>query len=300
MEARKLRPESGDVTGPESQVEQPQPNNKFIRSLQKEVRMLRTGGDRMDLFGDPVPKELLGEYEVEDLDGQLSRNIQKKYKSRPNNNRRCWNRVQLFLPELMHHDAVRHRVLEMSTAHGGMLEVLRHFGHDVVGNDYVNLVSTDEEQDRALFRDVNDTNFQREYDDYGLPVPKPGEKLYDWPYRRIIESVGIPMSLFDAGQVPYPHRDKEFDVLICMQAIEHYCHPKDWMTIVDEFCRLTRKSIVILLNPMLKNMGGAPRDYAKAYRQAKLDLRTYRRNGFACTGCHMMWGEPVGFKLTAI
>lgn len=300
MEMRKLRPEAEADAAPQTVVEDQQASNKFIRSLQKEVRKLRLGGDIMDLFGDPVPKSLLSEYEVEDLDGQLSRNIQKKYKSRPANIKRCWNRVQLFLPELMHHDSPKQRVLEMSTAHGGMLEVLRHFGHDVMGNDYVNLVATGEDDSRALYRGVNDESFVREYDDYGLPVPKPGERLYDWPYRKIIESIDLPMSLFDAGKVPYPFEDKEFDVLICMQAIEHYCHPKDWMTIVDEFCRVTRKSIVLLLNPMLKNMGGAPRDYPKAYRQAKLDLRTYRRNGFACTGCHMLWGEPAGFKLTAI
>ena len=299
MEARKLRSDAGAAAPADAPLQEAQPNNKFVRSLQKEVRKLRIGGDMMDLFGDPVPKDLLTEYPIKDLDGQLMRNIQKKYKSRPANIKRCWNRVQLFVPELMHHEGPQQRVLEMSTAHGGMLEVLRHFGHDVVGNDYVNLVSTDENNNRALYRDVNDQSFTREVDDYGLPVPKPGEKLEDWPYRKIIESIKMPMSLFDAGQVPYPHRSKEFDVLLCMQAIEHYCHPKDWMTIVDEFCRITRRTIVLLLNPMLKNMGGAPRDYANAYRQAKLDLRSYRRNGFVCSSTHMMWGEPAGFKLTA-
>ncbi|MEO1138325.1 MAG: hypothetical protein AAFW87_02610 [Pseudomonadota bacterium] len=299
MEARKLPVDADATASAQTQIQEAVPSNKFVRNLQKEVRKLRLGGDLMDLFGDPVPSDLLTEYPIEDLDSQLGRTIQKKYKSRPGNTKRCWNRVQLLLPELMHHDGPKQRVLEMSTAHGGMLEVLRHFGHEVVGNDYVNLVSTGQNNSRALYRDVNDPNFERDYDDYGLPVPKAGEKLYDWPYRKIIESIDLPMSLFDAGQVPYPHEAKEFDVLICMQAIEHYCHPKDWMTIVDEFCRITRKTVILLLNPMLKNMGGAPRDYAASYRQAKMDLRSYRRNGFACSSCHMLWGEPAGFKLTA-
>lgn len=297
MEMPKVRALGGQTAQPQD-ADAPQPSRKFVRNLQKELRHLRVGGDIMDLFGDPVPKELLTEYKSDDLDGQLARNIQKKYKSRPANIKRCWNRVQLFLPELMHQDGPKQRVLEMSTAHGGMLEVLRHFGHEVVGNDYVNLVSEDK-AGRALYRDLNDPDFNRETDDYGLPVPKAGEQLYDWPYRKIIESINIPMNLFDAGKTPYPIRSKDFDVLICMQAIEHYCHPKDWMNVVDEFCRVTKKSVVILLNPMLKNMGGAPRDYAEAYRKAKLDLRTYRRNGFVCSSTYMMWGEPAGFKLTA-
>ncbi len=274
--------------------------SKYVKGLIRRVRQLKVGGDVMDLFGDPIPSELMGEYRVDDFDSNLRRGIQKKYLKRPSNIKRCWNRVQLYLPELMHHDAPGQKVLEMSTAHGGMLEVLRHFGHDVLGNDYLNFVSNTSEKSRAFFRNLNDKDFQRETDDYGLPVPGPEDELVDWPYRRIIDSINIPMALFDAGHVPYPFEDKKFDVLICMQAIEHYCHPKDWMTIIDEFCRITRRSIVLLLNPVRDNLGGAPDDYEEAYSEAKYNLRNYRRNGFACTSCHMHWGEPVGFKLSAI
>lgn len=271
---------------------------KTIRQLQRENRKMRIGGDTADLFGDPIPDDLLTDYPVEDLDGQLSRTLQKKYRTRSKNTRRCWNRVQLFLPELMHHDGPPQKVLEMSTAHGAMLEVLRHFGHEVTGNDYVNMVSQTEDNQRAVFRDLNARDFRRDTDDYGLPIPEPGQMPEDWPYRRIIESIDIPMLLFDAGQTPYPIGDKDFDVLICMQAIEHYCHPKDWLNVVDEFCRITRKTIILLLNPLM-NLIGQPDDYVSAYHQAKLDLRRYRRNGFACTSCHMHWGEVAGFRLTA-
>ncbi len=252
----------------------------------------------MDLFADPLPEALSGHYPVKNVDARLSRQIQRKYKRRPTNLLRCWNRVQLFLPELMHHYGPRRRVLEMSTAHGGMLEVLRYFGHDVLGNDYLNLTAN-RENNRAFFREVNDANFKRSFDDYGLPVPENGDAVVDWPYRAIIESIGIPMKLFDGGLVPYPFEDKEFDVLICMQAIDHYCHPKDWLSIIDEFCRVTRKSIVLVLNPLIRQFNGMPDDYPDAYNEARLALRSYRRNGFACSSCHMMWGEPVGFKLTA-
>lgn len=272
--------------------------SKETRKLRREIRSLRIGGDTMDLFGDAMPAEFLTDYPVDDLDSQLSRTLQKKYRTRSKNTRRCWNRVQLFLPELMHHDMAPQRVLEMSTAHGAMLEILRHFGHDVLGNDYVNMVSVTEDNQRAVFRSLNADDFHRDLDDYGLPIPKQGQQVADWPYRRIIESINIPMALFDAGQTPYPLKDKDFDVLLCMQAIEHYCHPKDWMRVVDEFTRITRKTIVLMLNPLM-NLIGQPDDYVDAYHQAKRDLRGYRRNGFTCTSCHMHWGEPAAFKITA-
>ncbi len=274
------------------------PESEYVRGLKRRIRELRVNGDYMDLFGDPVPDELKTHYKVKDIDGRLSRNIQGKYRRRPYNMRRCWNRVQLFLPELMHHDGPKQRVLEMSTAHGGMLEVLRYFGHDVTGNDYVNLVSS-QENSRALFRDLNDPDFKRTVDDYGLPVPQSGEPVADWPYRSIIESIDIPMRLFDGGQVPYPIEEKAYDVLLCLQSIDHYCHPKDWLPIVDEFCRVTRKTIVLVLNQVVQNLNGLPEDYYEAHRRARYGLRSYRRNGFVCTSCHMMWGEPLGFKLTA-
>ncbi len=252
----------------------------------------------LDLFGDPLPEHFNKEYAKQNVDDHLDLDLQSKYKSRLSNLRRCWGRTQLYLPELMHSGMQKHRVFEMSTAHGGMLEVLRYFGHDVVGNDYVNLVAGKEDGSRALFRDLNDGAFSRTKDDYGLSVPAENEALTDWPYRQIIESIKIPMKLFGGGITPYPVEDKEFDVLLCMQAIEHYCHPRDWIAVLDEFCRITRKSIVLLLNPMMSNLQGSERDYAEFYNQAKLEMRKYSRNGFVCSSCHIMWGEVVGFKFT--
>ena len=279
-------------------LEEEQP--KRIQRLKRKIRQLRVSGDYSDLFGDPVPEGLQGEYPTDDVDGGLSRKLQGKYRKRPNNIGRCWNRVQLYLPELMHHDGPKKKILEMSTAHGGMLEVLRHFGHEVVGNDFVNFVAGAKQEERAYFRDLNATDFGRTHDDYGIEAPKEGEDLVEWPYRKIIESIEIPMRLFDGGKVPYPIDDKEFDVVLCMQAIEHYCHPKDWMDILDEFCRISTSTIVLLLNPLMDGRAGEPGDYRDEYRKAKLALRQYRKNGFICTGCYMMWGEPAGFKLTAM
>ncbi|MGH1446463.1 MAG: class I SAM-dependent methyltransferase [Cognatishimia sp.] len=271
---------------------------KEVQKLKREIRKLRVGGDYLDLVGDPIPQALEGEYNVDEFDERLTRGIQRKYKRRSSNIQRCWNRTQLFLPELMHHDSPSQRVLEMSTAHGGMLEVLRHFGHEVMGNDYANLLRS-KGHGSALFRNLNDSSFTPKVDDFGIALPEEGEELADWPYRKIIESINIPMALFDGGKTPYPFEDKSFDVLMCMQAIEHYCHPKDWMKVVDEFCRITNKTIIILLNPKMETIAGEPDDYAVAFDEARQALRQYRKNGFVCSSSHMMWGETLGFKLTA-
>lgn len=273
-------------------------DERQVRRLQKQNRVLWAGADFVDLFGDPIPEALQGDYPIDAVDDHLERPLQRKYKSRPNNIRRSWNRVQLYLPELMHADTKPHKVLEMSTAHGGMLEVLRYFGHDVTGNDYVNMVAGDE-AGLALYRPANAEGFERETDDYGLPVPQSGTALQDWPYRKIIEAMEIPMALFDAGKTPYPFDDKAFDVLLCFQAIEHYCHPDDWAKILAEFCRITQKTIFVMLNPKMERLPSEPEGYNAAYLRARMALRNFKAHGFICSGCFMHWGEPVGFKLTA-
>jgi hypothetical protein len=81
-----------------------------------------------------------------------------------------------------------------------------------------------------------------------------------------------------------------------MQAIEHYCHPSDWMQIVDEMCRIARQGVFLLLNPMMPEMTADP-TYADAFHKARSDLRDFDRNGFRCVGCHLHWGQALGFKL---
>lgn len=263
--------------------------------VRKLIKAERIKADTLDLFGEEPPAELMTDYPL-DAEGQ-ERNaaIQKKYAKRPLNIRRSWNRCQLYLPELLSTDTP-HDVLEMSTAHGGMLEVIRHFGHNVVGNDYANMVSRRKGQDMSQFRSLNDADFKRFEDDIGIPIGE-GEEP-DWPYRHIVEALELPVRIFDAGHVPYPFEDKSFDVVMCFQAIEHYCHPRDWMGIVDEFCRLSRKTVFILLNRLIPEFR-AQDDYRAAFDTFRRDMRGYRRNGFACTGCFVHWDQAYGFKLTA-
>ncbi len=263
--------------------------------IRKLVRAERTKADNLDLFGEKPPAELMTPYPLDDEGTARSALLQQKYVDRARNIERCWNRVQLYLPEMI--SAPPMDVLEMSTAHGGMLEILRHFGHNVVGNDYANMVSKRAGQEMSQFRSLNDESFTRHEDDIGLPIA--ADETPDWPYRHIVESVGLPMKIFDAGHAPYPFEDKAVDVTICIQAIEHYCHPRDWMAIVDEFCRISRKSVFVMLNRLIPEFREKP-DYLEAFTDFRLGMRSYRKHRFVCVGSHVHWDQALGFKLMAV
>ncbi len=267
------------------------------RRLEKRVRAERVMGDNGHLFDHPVPAELLTPYSNGDNTELEQIRVQRKYINRANNIRRCWNRFQLYLPELMYPEEPQD-IFEMSTAHGGMLEVARHFGHTVLGNDFPNMLNNKQTELASTHRRLNDETFVCETDNHGIQIPK-DHKVHDWPYRPIIEAIDIPMTLFDAGRTPYPLADKSKDVLICMQSIEHYCHPQDWMLILDEFCRITRKTILIMLNPVIGHFANDP-FYTECFEKARHDLHMYRRNGFRTTSCHIQWSQVLVFKITAV
>ncbi len=262
-------------------------------TLRKLIKNERIKADTLDLFGEDPPAELMTDYPLDDEGRLRSKEIQQKYAKRPRNIKRAWNRVQLYMPELL--TSQPQDVLEMSTAHGAMLEVLRHYGHRVMGTDYANMAWSKDGAAMSQFRELNDPTFKREVDDHGNPIDpqKP-----DWPYRHIVESIDLPMTVFDAGQVPYPFEDKSYDMVMCFQAIEHYCRPEDWMTIVDEFCRISRKSVFVMLNRLIPEFR-AKKDYRQAFDSFRHELRSYRRNGFYCSGTFVHWDQALGFKLTA-
>lgn len=252
--------------------------------------------DSSDLLGVPLPKELEGHYPLShaEMNEGLGRSIQKKYLHRPHNIGRCWNRAQLYTPELMKADQKK-SILELSTGHGAMLEIYRHLGHEVLGTDYPNVISGPKGFSSA-FRSINE-DLERKVDDYGLAFD-PSNPVVDWPYKRLIESIGIPMTLFDAGSMPYPLADKSFDYVMTFQAIEHYTHPRHWLEIIGELCRIARESVVLLLNPLFPAFAKDP-DYAKAFDDFRREMAFYNANGFHCTSVHMHWSLPLGFKLTS-
>lgn len=273
------------------------------RRHQKEMRHLRIRGDGA-VFPDKegIPEELLTPYELTPEGEERVANIQQKYAKRSANIRRAWNRTQRFLPELMN-GGKKQRVLELSTAHGAQLEVARHFGHEVMGCDYANMVFSGGfgkgkrmGGDVAALRNINDDGFERTVDDYGIEIV--GGEQQDWPYRPICESIDLPMKIFDGGVAPYPFEDKSYDVTMCFQAIEHYCHPREWDKILDEMCRITTKSIVLLLNPIHKDYS-KDAEYVEAFDAFRQNTRRFNRNGFSCVATFLHWKSVHGFKLQA-
>ena len=264
------------------------------RTTRQLVAQARKRADFIDLFGEAPPPGLTGPYPLGPEGLARNADLQKKYIGRRRNIRRSWNRLQLYLPELL--GGPPQAVLEMSTAHGAMLEILRAYGHEVMGTDYANMAWRKLGAPMSQFRPLNDPEFARAFDDHGHPIDPENP---DWPYRHIVESVGLPVTIFDAGHLPYPFADKSWDVVLCLQAIEHYCRPEDWPQIVAEFCRIARRTVFVLLNPMQEAY--RTRDgYAEAFDGFRRAMRGWRRDGFVCTSAHVHWGEALGFKLQAM
>ena len=266
------------------------------RALRRALGLALRTADTGRHYEGNIPRALSRHYRIdpESWSGQI-RPPQAKYLIRRRNIARAMNRVHLYLPELVH--GPPRQVLELSTGHGAILEVLRHYGHEVLGNDFPNMASARGKAPSALFRSLNDPEFVRDRDDYGLPIG--GEGPIDWPYRPIIESLGLRVAIFDAGRTPYPLDDKSHDYVLCFQAIEHYCHPRDWMGVVAEMVRIARRGIFILLNPMMPTLEATP-GYAEAFHAFRSALRRHDADGFRCVGVFINWGEALGFKLMRI
>ncbi len=228
------------------------------------------------------------------LEGRL-KGIQKKYILRFKNIRRSWAMLLQYMPELMSGDRSL-KVLEMSTAHGATLEVLKELGHDVVGNDYANFLGRGDADTR--FRNVNELDLNGARDDHGLNQGNDGQ-IMDWPYKPIIESIGIPVDLFDAGKTPYPYDAGWFDAIICMDALEHYCHPKGWMQIVDEFTRISRESVFLLTNPVQGHLVD-DKSYMDAFYRFQKSMLAYSNNGFRCVTSGIHRNQLTAYKLVKI
>ena len=237
--------------------------------IHKLVRKNRTQDDTFDLFDDRPPSALLSEYPLDEAGRARSVMLQQKFTDRRFNIERCWNQVQQYVPELL--TSSPQDVLEVSTGNGAMLEILRHYGHNVMGTEYATETWSSDAK---------------------------GIKKPDWPYRHIVESIDLPMTVFDSTDGLGPIKTKSFDTTLCFQALEYTGHPDDWMSSIDEFCRISRKSVVVMLGHL--NAGTrANTDYNYAFHSFRRDLRSYRDNGFVCTGTFVHWGQALGFKLTA-
>jgi SAM-dependent methyltransferase len=243
-------------------------------------------------FGDLPPEDLSRPYDIPaEVLANLGRRIQRKYIVHFKNIRRSWANLIQFMPELMAEGCAPRDVLEMSTAHGATLEILRRKGHRVVGNDYANFLGYGGTAD-TRHRPANGDSLDGRVDAHGNRAGQDG----GWPYQPIIDSLALDVRLFDAGRVPYPLEAQSFDSVICFDAIEHYCHPSDWMVIVDEFARLARRSILLITNPVQGHLV-EDADYMAAFYSFQKAMRSYDRAGFECVHAGINRNQLTVYKL---
>ncbi|MEH7827224.1 class I SAM-dependent methyltransferase [Gemmobacter denitrificans] len=245
-------------------------------------------------IGDYPPEEFSNPYPMTpEQIASLTRAVQRKYVLRFKNIRRSWAHLVQYMPELMRKGAPPRDVLELSSAHGATLEILRHKGHRVVGNDFPNFLSRRNGL-KSHLRRVNEFDPEQHRDDAGY-LDENGV-AQGWAYQPLIESIGLDVRLFDAGIVPYPFEDGSFDTLLTFDAIEHYCNPLDWIVLADEFTRVARRSVLIVANPVQEHMV-ADKDYMAAFHEAQNALRNYGRDGWECVHAGVYRHQLTVFKL---
>ena len=121
-----------------------------------------------------------------------------------------WKRLHNEMPELLNKKL---KILDVGCGNGVILEILRWYGHDVTGMDYT-----------------------------------PGYDKGDWLYKPLIESQGLKCINHSGGDLPYPFKDKEFDLLICYGAITFFGSKTPWVNILNEFTRITKSCILLGVN----------------------------------------------------
>ncbi len=216
------------------------------------------------------PMAIDAPYKLENYDfSRISAQIAKKYLNREANLKRAWTRICTHMPETLTAEKPLD-ILEFSTAHGAMLELWRAMGHKAVGTDYC----VPDEFRRTYKRlTPGDSVFDAAHDNPVEPVKE------GWIYQPVIESIGCDVRLFNAGETPYPFDDKSFDYVCCYQAIEAYADPSDWERVIEEFCRIARRGVVIGFNPPPLRAGD-DRGW-DATKEAWERLRSYKKDGFS-------------------
>lgn len=269
----------------------------YAQFLETKTPKQPTVNEVIAAFGEAPPEEFTEPYDLtpEGLD-LVSKTVQRKYVVRFKNIRRSWAILLQHMPELLIEGGRARDVLEMSTAHGATLEILRHFGHRVVGNDFANFLGKKPEAD-SRYRGVNEVDLTRLKDDHHLN--RGDGTIERWPYQPITESLGLDVRLFDAGHVPYPFERKSFDTVLCFDALEHYCHPKDWLTIIAEFTRLARQSVLLITNPVQGHLVGDA-EYMGHFHAFQTAMRRYDHDGFQCIHAGINRNQLTVYKLMRV
>lgn len=249
--------------------------NPQIRNL---TRSYRSQGGVPGLAGASLPADLMTGYALSRDGIERMKLLNKANADRADNVAQAWSRIERYVPELL--TCEPQDVLEMSTTHGALLEVLRYHGHRVMGTDYAPVVWS---SDPSVLEEGS----------VAEQMPRP-----DWAYRHVVDSVDLPMTLLDAGAAPLPFRDKSFDTLICFRSMANYTHPEDWMELVEDFCRVSRKSVLVMLDRLAPNRH-ADFEYRNAFNRFREDMADFNQDGFTCTARFLEDDQLLGFKLTA-
>lgn len=190
-----------------------------------------------------IPNELKGNWANITLSiDRLQASPGAKFLDRDTNMVSHWARLHSEIPELLDKKL---KVLDVGSGNGATLEILRWYGHDAIGMDYTN-----------------------------------GYAKGDWLYKPLIESQKLKCINHNALALPYPFKDKEFDLLIC------YCpsfFTSPWnINILNEFTRITKTCILLGVN------------VGDAYDKEKENLSKWKHDKFK-----MEWNKNSIYKWVA-
>lgn len=224
-----------------------------------------------------MPAEFRTPYQLGGYSEDQITNVMWKYLVREVNCERAWARINHHFPETLMADKPMD-ILELSTAHGAMLEIWQSFGHRCVGTDFN---WTAQGREKVKIKGKKRPWHDKLLNELTANETKAlkGDVIEGWPYQPIIESLGLDVRLFDGAIKPYPFEDNSFDVVCCFQAIEAYTTPDGWMDTIREFCRISRQSVVVGFNPLPVESAEAE-PLLTAAKQAWLEMQRFNECGF--------------------
>jgi len=162
-----------------------------------------------------IPKSLICNWNALDIDEMKAKYTKKntglKFLDRKIFNTFNWKWCLQYLPEYTIYNNKIYNVIDISAACGSSLEVIKHFNNNVFATD-------------------NYTS-------------------YNGYYKEALSSQNIPQQKLNIKKLPYDITSKSYDLLIHAGAI-HFCNFSIWDKIIDEFTRISKKTIIISLNTM--------------------------------------------------
>lgn len=179
-------------------------------------------------------KKLLGSWndgsEIENFRGSKDH----KFLNRDRTIKSNWVRLHTYASEILLNEN-KMKILDIGSGNGSTLEIFRYYGHDVIGMDY-----------------------------------SPG--LIDentWLYEPMFKSQNLHGVIHSGSDLPYPFQDKEFDLVICWGAITFFKPVETWPSIMNEFARLSKNTILVGAN------------VGSVYELGKIHLDNWSHNEFS-------------------